>query len=50
MMTWLVRVVVGLVVIGVSGVHVGSLLPQNHTASQYRQFSQPPETVWAAID
>jgi uncharacterized protein YndB with AHSA1/START domain len=49
MTKWLVRIVVGLVVIGVMVFTVGSLLPQNHTASQTAQFSQPPETVWAAI-
>jgi uncharacterized protein YndB with AHSA1/START domain len=49
MMTWLVRIVVGLVVIGVLVFIVGSLLPQNHTASRTAHFSQPPETVWTAI-
>jgi uncharacterized protein YndB with AHSA1/START domain len=49
MMTWLVRIVIGLVVIGVIVFIVGSLLPQNHTASRTAHFSQTPETVWAAI-
>jgi uncharacterized protein YndB with AHSA1/START domain len=49
MMTWLVRIVVGLIVIGIVVFVVGSLLPQNHTASRTESFSQPPETVWAAI-
>jgi len=49
MMTWLVRIVVGLVVLGAVVFVVGSLLPQNHTASRTEQLSQPPETVWAAI-
>jgi len=49
MMTWLVRVVVGLIVIGIVVFIVGSLLPQNHTASRTANFSQPPETVWAAM-
>jgi len=49
MMTWLVRIVVTLIVIGIVVFIVGSLLPQNHTASRTANFSQPPETVWAAM-
>ena len=38
MMTWFVRVVVGLIVIGIVVFIVGSLLPQNHTASRTAVF------------
>ena len=49
MATWLMRIVVGLIVLGAAVFIIGSLLPQNHTASRTAHFSQPPERVWAAI-
>lgn len=49
MATWLMRIVVGLIVLGAAVFIVGSLLPQNHTASRTAHFSEPPDSVWAAI-
>jgi uncharacterized protein YndB with AHSA1/START domain len=49
MLTWLIRIVIGLIVIGAVVFIVGSRLPQNHTASRTAQLPRPPEVVWAAI-
>ena len=49
MVKWLVRIVIGLVVLGAVVFIVGSMLPQNHTASRTARLSQPPESVWTAI-
>ena len=49
MMKWLVRIVVGLVVLVAIALIVGYSLPQNHTASRTASFSKPPEQVWATI-
>src|SRR5678816_3688868 len=49
MITWLLRIVIGLVVLVAILLIVGYSLPQNHTASRTAHFSQPPERVWAAM-
>ena len=49
MLKWLVRIVVGLVVLVAMVVIVGYSLPQNHTASRTTHFSQPPERVWSVV-
>lgn len=49
MLKWLVRIVIGLVVLMAIVLVVGYSLPQNHTASRTAHFSQPPEHVWAAM-
>lgn len=49
MVKWLTIIVVVLLVVGVGAFVVGSMLPQNHTASRTARLSQPPEVVWAAI-
>lgn len=49
MVKWLTRVIVVLLVAGVAVFLVGTMLPQNHTASRTTHLSQPPERVWATI-
>ena len=49
MATWLMRIIIGLIVLGAAVFVVGSFLPQNHMASRTAHLSQPPERVWAAI-
>lgn len=49
MLTWLIRIVIGLIVLGAVVFIVGSRLPQNHTASRTAHLPQAPEVVWAAI-
>jgi hypothetical protein len=49
MLTWLIRIVIGLILIGAVVFIVGSRLPQNHTASRTARLPQAPEVVWAAI-
>jgi uncharacterized protein YndB with AHSA1/START domain len=49
MITWSIRVIIGLVVLIAVVVIVGYLLPKRHTASRTAQLSQPPERVWATI-
>jgi uncharacterized protein YndB with AHSA1/START domain len=49
MVKWLTRVIVVLLVAGVALFLVGTMLPQDHTASRTTHVSQPPERVWATI-
>jgi uncharacterized protein YndB with AHSA1/START domain len=49
MLKWLGIIGVVIVVIGIAGFAVGSVMPQNHTASRTIHLSQPPERVWAVI-
>lgn len=49
MLTWLIRIVIGLVVLIAIVLIVGYALPKGHTASRTAQVPQPPELVWATI-
>jgi uncharacterized protein YndB with AHSA1/START domain len=49
MLKWLVRIVIGLVVLVAITVAIGYSLPQNHTASRTTHFSKSPERIWEAI-
>lgn len=49
MMKWLTTIIVVLLVAGVAVFLVGTMLPQDHTASRTTHLSQPPERVWATI-
>jgi uncharacterized protein YndB with AHSA1/START domain len=49
MVSWLLRIVIGLVVIIAIVVIVGYSLPKGHTASRTAHLSAPPEKVWATI-
>ena len=49
MVKWLTRVIVLLLVAGVAVFLVGTMLPQDHTASRTTHLSQPPERVWATV-
>ena len=49
MQKWLIVIIVVLVAIFGSLFLIGSLLPQNHTASRTAQLKQPPERVWSTI-
>jgi uncharacterized protein YndB with AHSA1/START domain len=49
MVSWLLRIVIGLVVIIAIVVIAGYSLPKGHTASRTAHLPAPPEKVWATI-
>ncbi|HVD61459.1 MAG TPA: SRPBCC family protein [Gemmatimonadaceae bacterium] len=49
MLTWLLRIVIGLVVIIAIVMIVGYSLPKGHTATRTAHLPAPPEKVWATI-
>ena len=49
MVKWLTRIIVVLLVAGVSIFLVGTMLPQDHTASRTAHLTQSPDHVWATI-
>ncbi|HUQ21072.1 MAG TPA: SRPBCC family protein [Gemmatimonadaceae bacterium] len=49
MLTWLLRIVIGLVVLVAIVLVVGYALPKGHTATRTAHVPQPPELVWATI-
>ena len=49
MMKWVTRIVVVLLLAGVAVFLVGTVLPQDHTASRTTRLSQSPDRVWATI-
>jgi uncharacterized protein YndB with AHSA1/START domain len=49
MQKWLIIIIVVLLGLFGSVFLIGSLLPQNHTASRTAQLKEPPERVWSTI-
>lgn len=49
MLTWLLRIVIGLIVLIAVVVIVGYSLPKGHTASRTANLPAAPEKVWATI-
>jgi|SRR6478672_12417759 len=49
MLTWLLRIVIGLVVIIAIVMIVGYSLPKGHTATRTAHLPAPPEKVWGTI-
>lgn len=49
MQKWLIIIIVVLAAVFGSVFLIGSLLPQNHTASRTAQLKQPPERVWSTV-
>jgi uncharacterized protein YndB with AHSA1/START domain len=49
MQKWLIIIIVALLGVVASIFLIGSVLPQNHTASRTAQLRQPPERVWSTI-